>query len=76
MCGGPKHVILVASESYHAKNEHLIAAAAGHRLDIAWCRAERERVPGSGFSRAVFHSPFTFDLDREGAWIEQVLAEL
>jgi capsular polysaccharide biosynthesis protein len=58
MCGGPKHVILVASESYHAKNEHLIAAAAGHRLDIAWCRAERERLPGVRITRSVFHSPF------------------
>jgi capsular polysaccharide biosynthesis protein len=76
MCGAPKHVILVASESYHAKNEHLIAAAAGHRLDIAWCRAERQRVPGVGFSRAVFHSAFTFDHDREGAWLGQVLAGL
>jgi capsular polysaccharide biosynthesis protein len=76
MCGAPKHVILVASESYHAKNEHLIAAAAGHRLDIAWCRAERERRPGVRFARAVFHSPFTFDPDREGAWLRQILADL
>lgn len=75
MCGGPKHVIVVASESYEAKNEQLIAAAAGHRLDIAWCKAERERVPGR-FRRRVSHSPFTFDEAREGAWLRGILADL
>jgi capsular polysaccharide biosynthesis protein len=76
LCGAPKHVILVASESYRAKNEHLIAAATGHRLDIAWCKAQRGRTPGHGSDRKAFHSGFTFDPDREGVWLKSVLTDL
>ncbi|MGN6578252.1 MAG: glycosyltransferase family 61 protein [Nocardioides sp.] len=72
--GGPKHVILVQSESYTAMNEVLICAAMGHRLDIAWCVAERPL--GERWQREVFHSTYRFDHDREGAWLKQVLADL
>jgi capsular polysaccharide biosynthesis protein len=72
--GGPKHVILVQSESYTAMNEVLICASMGHRLDIAWCAADK---PWEGrWQREVFHSTYTFDHDREGAWLKQVLADL
>ena len=72
--GGPKHVILVQSESYTAKNEVMICAAMGHRLDVAWCQAE---LPWTGgWTRRVYHSAYTFDHDREGAWLKQVLADL
>lgn len=74
LSGRPKHVILVQSESYTAKNEVLICAAMGHRLDIAWCQARR---PLQGvWQREVFHSTYRFEHDREGAWLERVLADL
>jgi capsular polysaccharide biosynthesis protein len=74
LSGGPKHVILVQSESYTAMNEVLICAAMGHRLDIAWCQADRPLE--GGWQREVFHSTYRLDHDREGAWLKQVLADL
>ena len=38
--GGPKHVILVGSESYTASNEYLISSVVGHRLDLVLCRPD------------------------------------
>lgn len=70
----PTRVLLISSESYTAQNEYMIAAAVGHRLDIAWCRAEIE-MPERWDTRA-FNSPFHFDFEREGRFVEQVLAEL
>lgn len=70
----PKDVLLISSESYTAQNEYMIAAAVGHRLDVAWCRAEIP-MPERWDSRA-FNSPFGFDFDREGQFVEQVLADL
>ena len=43
--GGPKHVILVGSESYTASNEYLISSVVGHRLDLVLCRPD---VPRTG----------------------------
>ncbi len=72
--GGPRHVVLVCSESYPAHNEYLISALMGHRLDIVVCRAE---VPRSGgFSRESFHSDYTYDPEREGGFLRSALAEL
>lgn len=72
--GEPKHVILVQSESYTAKNEVMIAAALGHRLDIAWCVAEKPWE--AGWRREVFHSSYRFDHGREGVWLDRILAGL
>lgn len=71
--GEPKPVVLVASEAYHARNEYLVAAALGHRLYVAWCDAGA--VPGP-LSSSLQHAEFSFDVDREGAWVEQVLRDL
>jgi capsular polysaccharide biosynthesis protein len=73
--GGPKHVILVGSESYTASNEYLISSVVGHRLDLVLCRPD---VPndGPGFSNASYQSDFTYDDRREGAFLREVLAEL
>jgi len=69
----PKHLILVSSETYTAQNEWMIAGVRGHRVDVAWCRAER----GVGAKPArVLQTPFTFDRDREGRFLSDVLAEL
>ncbi|MCW2818979.1 MAG: hypothetical protein JWR42_1766 [Marmoricola sp.] len=70
----PTHVIVVSSESYTAKNEYVIASVAGHRIDIAWCEAEIP-MPGKWNSKA-FNSPFSFDFDREGVFLREVLAGL
>lgn len=72
----PTHLILVSSESYSAENEYMIAAVLGHRVSVAWCRADLESIPGSGFQKDVFHSSYAFDFSREGVFLEQVLKAL
>jgi capsular polysaccharide biosynthesis protein len=74
--GGPKHVVLVGSESYTASNEYLIASVVGHRLDLVLCRPDVPKVEGASFSNASYQSDFTYDDDREGVFLRQVLAEL
>lgn len=71
----PKHVIVVSSESYTAQNEYLIASVGGHRLDVAWCVAEIP-MPEKRWDSTAFNSAFTFDFDREGRFLEKVLADL
>lgn len=70
-CDTPKHVVMVSSESYTAMNEQVIAAVRGHRLYVAWCRSDI--LLGT---RGSFHSRFTFDAGREGAWLDAVLREI
>ncbi len=72
LAGAPKHVILVASESYTATNEYLLASILGHRLDLVLCRPDL-RPTGDAFSAAVYHSDFTFDPGREGRFLRGVL---
>ncbi len=75
LAGGPKHVVLIGSESYTASNEYLISSVVGHRLDLVLCRPD---VPKTGrrFDNASYQSDFTFDHDREGVFLRSVLAEL
>jgi capsular polysaccharide biosynthesis protein len=73
--GGPKHVIIVGSESYTASNEYLISSVVGHRLDLVLCRPDVPKV-GPGFSNESYQSDFTYDDRREGAFLRRVLAEL
>jgi capsular polysaccharide biosynthesis protein len=73
--GGPKHVLLVASETYTASNEYLISSVLGHRLDLVLCRSDRPRR-GRGFDNASYQADFTFDADREGVFLREVLASL
>ncbi|GGI08694.1 hypothetical protein GCM10007368_22440 [Isoptericola cucumis] len=68
----PKRVILVSADTYYVQNEAMITAINGHRLYMAWCRGEAP--PGVPIkSRARLHAPFTFDADREGAFLRRVL---
>ena len=60
---------------------HVIRKEASDLAQVVLTSSQRglEAVPHvtcTGFTRAVFHSAFTFDHDREGAWLEQVLAGL
>lgn len=71
----PTRVVLVSSEAYTARNEHLIASVLGHRLDLVWCRPETA-MPEGRWDRKAFTSAFTFDFDREGRFLEGVLADL
>ena len=72
--GGPRHVVLVSSESYPAHNEYLMCALLGHRLDLVLCEPEVPRVDGL-FTRESFHSDFTYRPEREGVFLRAVLAE-
>lgn len=72
--GRPQHVITVAPESYTASNEYLIASVLGHRLDRVLCRPDVPR--GNRFSESSYHSDYTFDHDREGRFLRDVLARL
>jgi capsular polysaccharide biosynthesis protein len=73
--GGPKHVIVVGSESYTARNEYLISSVVGHRLDLVLCRPDVARTT-AGFDNASYQSDFTYDDDREGVFLREVLAAL
>jgi capsular polysaccharide biosynthesis protein len=66
----PTHVIQVASEAYFPRNEYLIAATLGHRLESVVCRAE----PFGG--KKQMHAPFRYDPDREGPFLRELLADL
>ncbi|RYP88036.1 glycosyltransferase family 61 protein [Nocardioides guangzhouensis] len=73
LTGGPRHAILVSSESYTARNEYMISSVLGHRHDIAVCRADTPHPPGQ-WSAAAYTSDFTFDPEREGRFVDEVLA--
>jgi hypothetical protein len=73
--GSPKHVIVLSSESYTASNEYMICSVLGHRLDMVWSRPDVDH-PEQGWDQEAFRSGFTFDFDREGAYLRAVLAAL
>ena len=62
----PTHVIQVCSESYRARNEVLMAAARGHRIDAVVCRANSHDL----------QSTFTFDVEQDGAYLRSILDRL
>jgi capsular polysaccharide biosynthesis protein len=70
--GRPVHVVLVASEAYPCHNEYLMSALLGHRLDIVLCRPDVPRVDGA-FTRESFHSDYTYDAARDGAFLAAAL---
>ncbi len=70
-----KHVILVSSTSYTAKNEYLIGSVLGHRIDIVWCAAETP-MPTDRHSKRAFVSAFTMDTEREGRQLADILSSL
>ena len=55
--------ILIASSSYTANNEYLIAAVQGGTLDIFWGPGDVPQ-PGVGFDLAAFQSDYEFDVAR------------
>ncbi len=75
LAGGPKHVVLVGSESYTASNEYLISSVLGHKLDLVLCRPDVPKT-AQRFDNASYQSDFTYDDGREGVFLHSVLAEL
>jgi capsular polysaccharide biosynthesis protein len=75
LTGGPKHVVLVGSESYTASNEYLISSVVGHRLDLVLCRPDVPRTERR-FDNASYQSDFTYDDTREGVFLRGVLDAL
>lgn len=69
----PKRVLLVSSESYTASNEYMIASVLGHAIDIVWCPADIAQ-PEHGYDKTAFESSFTFDVERDGAYLRDLLA--
>jgi capsular polysaccharide biosynthesis protein len=61
----PTRVITVTSESYMPRNEFLMAAVRRHRIDAVVCRS------GGGL-----HDAFTYDPEREGPFLRQLLDDL
>ncbi|MDN5893832.1 MAG: glycosyltransferase family 61 protein [Nocardioides sp.] len=66
LVGAPKHVVIVASDRYTARNEYLMASVLGHSIDQVTCRPDEPH----------FQSDFTFDHMREGQWLAKVLEAL
>ncbi|HET8971221.1 MAG TPA: glycosyltransferase 61 family protein, partial [Candidatus Nanopelagicales bacterium] len=72
----PKRVIALATESYTARNEYLIAAVLGHELHFITSVPDISHPAKGPRSRKAFRSDFTFDLDREGRTVEAILRSL
>ena len=70
----PKHLVAVASETYTPRNEYLISALRGHRLDMSHSRPDEDDTK---YQSKRFMSSFTFDFEREGQWLQdEVLSQL
>ncbi len=68
---GPTTRIVIASESYYASNEWLISAVKGDDYHHFWCQPDVPR--GATYETASFHSDFTFDFDRDGGALTDVM---
>ena len=71
----PKPVIMISSTSYTARNEYLIASAIGHDLTVIYSIPDIHH-PQGGWTNEAFQSPFTFDFEKEGRYLDQVLSRL
>lgn len=62
----PQRVIQVGSDAYTPRNEVLMAAIRGHRIDAVVSKAANRKV----------QSAFTVDLEREGPYLRSILESL
>jgi capsular polysaccharide biosynthesis protein len=72
----PTKVVMLASRSYDAQNEYMIASVLGHDMTIGWCRPVRRKPDRPGHDERYFQSPFVFRPEREGRLVRKVLEEL
>jgi len=70
-----ERLIVLSSDSYTARNEHLFSALLGGRLDYFWSTADIPHPPGQ-WTQEAFKSPWTFDFPRHGAALDAVMSEL
>ncbi len=68
-------VIVLNQWAYQARNEHLYAAIHKARLHCFWNRPMKDHPPG-GFSYRAHQSRWTFDFNRNGKQLRQVLEGL
>jgi len=68
----PVTVVMLAPQSYTARNEYMFASVRGHSLRVAWSTPDIPH-PVRGWSAAAFASSFRFDLESEGAYVTEVL---
>lgn len=70
-----EHVVVLSQDSYDARNEHLFAAVHGAAIDYFLSPADIQHPP-NGWSYQAFHSPWSFDFDRNGAALQALLRDL
>jgi len=70
----PGRRIVIASESYVARNEWMIASLKGDDYHHFFCTPELTS-PDGRWRPDQFHSPYTFDFARDGAALETLLKE-
>ena len=71
-CPTPRHLIVLGPTSYPSRNEYMICAAVGHRLDHVWSEPHPQEAAGD----LPQYAGFRFDFAREGVFLRQILAEL
>ncbi|RYP81355.1 glycosyltransferase family 61 protein [Nocardioides guangzhouensis] len=67
-----RQVIVLNSEAYTARNEHLFTALTGGTVDYFWSPAETPQ-PASGWSKSAFESAWSFDFATHGDRLEELL---
>ena len=72
--GGPKRMIVIASEAYDARNEYLISSIIGGDIFYFWCKPDLPH-PANGWREAAFMSDFEFDFDKDGERLKRVLVQ-
>ncbi len=70
-----ERVIVLNHTAYDARNEHLMAAVLGAHADYFWSEPELSHPP-NGWSYDAFQSPWTFDVQRHRASLEDLLVGL
>ena len=70
-----KHLVMVTADTYRPSNEYMISSVRGHRLDVAMGTTPRVLPPDVSPDKPLSW-PFAVDMDAEGAWLREVLADL
>ncbi|TSD62350.1 glycosyltransferase family 61 protein [Aeromicrobium piscarium] len=74
-CERPKIVITIGQDAYVANNEQMVSSVRGHTLVQVVSEADVSH-PSGGWSWDAFYSGFSFDEEREGLYLDHVLAQL
>jgi len=67
-------VVVLNQEAYSARNEHLFTSLTGGAVHYFWSTPDVD--PEGGLRPAAFTSDWEFDFERNGAELDQVLAQL